>query len=198
MKLQNLEKFYSIHSKFYDATRWMFLLNRKKALSLLKFNKKDKILDLACGTGLNIPYLIKKISPKNILGIDYSKSMLEKARRKYPKVKFIQGNVSTFRFNQKFDKIVCTYSLSMIESWKETIRNVRKHLKKDGVFLVLDFHRWQGIIKPAYPIFRWWLSLHGVDSDRNYLPEIKKNFRRVEEKVINSGYNSVILAGIVE
>jgi len=192
MKLQNLEKFYGIQSKFYDATRWMFLLNRKKALSLLTFNKKDKILDLACGTGLNIKYLLKKVNPFNILGIDYSNSMLEKARKNYPNVKFIQGDVSKYKFKNKFDKIVCTYSLSMIENWEVTIRNARKHLKKDGIFLILDFHRWHGIIKPAYPLFRWWLSLHGVDSDRDHIPEIKRNFGRVDERVINSGYNSII------
>jgi len=61
MKLDRLKKFYGKQARFYDATRWMFLFNRKKAIELLDLKSSHKVLDLACGTGLNIPYLAKKL-----------------------------------------------------------------------------------------------------------------------------------------
>ncbi|RMD66688.1 class I SAM-dependent methyltransferase [Candidatus Pacearchaeota archaeon] len=196
MELERLDKFYALHSKFYDLTRPFFLLSRKRALSLLKFNKNDKVLDLACGTGLNVRYLLKKVPPENITGIDYSESMLAIAKKKYPKVKFINGDASTFSLGQKFDKIICTYSLSMIEEWEKTIANAKKHLKKNGVFLVLDFNKWQGLIKPLHPLFRKWLLLHGVNPDKDCFFEMKKHFRKVEKHVWNFSYNVVLIASV--
>ncbi|MBI2004277.1 hypothetical protein HYS72_02315 [Candidatus Pacearchaeota archaeon] len=72
MELEKINKIYDAHSKFYDLTRPFFLFNRKKAVNMMDLNKKDKVIDLACGTGLNISLLLKKTSSKNILGIDYS------------------------------------------------------------------------------------------------------------------------------
>lgn len=172
----------------------MFLFNRERAIDSLEIQPNDKILDLACGTGLNIHHLIKKSKSSNIMGIDYSESMLGKAKQMYPSVKFIREDVSKYKFNQKFDKVICTYSLSMIEEWKRTILNIRKALNKGGKFVILDFHPWRGIIKPIYPVFRWWLGKHGVDAERNALPVLKKHFKHVEKKIMNSGYNSIIIA----
>src|SRR3989344_5901967 len=194
MELNKLEKFYCTHSKFYDSTRPFFLVSRNKALSMLNFDENDKVLDLACGTGLNIPHIAKVVRLENIVGIDYSESMLARARSKFPEIRFVQGDVSNYILGKKFDKIVCTYSLSMIEQWKETIQNASRHLAHNGTFLLLDFHPWNRTIKLFYPMCRAWLEMHGVDSDRDYLPELRKNVRDVEENVVNLGYNQVVIA----
>ena len=158
MNLEKINKIYNTHSKFYDLTRPFFLFNRKKTIELLNIQKQDKIIDLACGTGLNIPLLLKKTSSENILGIDYSEAMLKKAMKKYPGVKFIKGDVATYKFSKKVDKIISTYSLSMIGNFKKTILNVKNSLKKNGTFVILDFYKWNGIIKIFYPIFKLWLK----------------------------------------
>src|SRR3989344_6804973 len=104
MELNKLEKFYRMHSRFYDLSRPFFLLNRKSALSKLQFNKSDSVLDMACGTGLNIKLLLEKgIDVKKIVGVDYSESMLKIARNKYPNVKFVKADVSSFDV-EVFDK----------------------------------------------------------------------------------------------
>ncbi len=194
MKISKLEEFYKLQSKFYDLTRPFFLFSRKKAVGCLDIKPSDRILDLACGTGMNIPLLLKKTTADNIIGIDYSYSMLAVARRKYPEVKFIEGDIASYQFNEKFDKIICTYSLSMVDEYEKAILNASRALKEDGMLVVLDFHPWRGIGKIFYPAFRWWLMRHGVDQEKSIVPSLRKHFRHVEERVLNGGYNMIVIA----
>ena len=51
--------------------------------TLLKYlnNKKSKILDAGCGTGL-VGQILHKNNYKNIVGVDFSKEMIERAHKK--------------------------------------------------------------------------------------------------------------------
>lgn len=194
MKKSGLEKFYSVHSRFYDLTRPFFLFSRRRAISALDVKSDDRILDFACGTGLNVSLLLKNTTPENITGIDYSHSMLGVARRKYPGVKFIEGDIAAYKFDGKFDKIICTYSLSMVDEYEKAISNASRILKEDGAFVVLDFHPWRGVGRIFYPVFRWWLMKHGVDPEKHLARILGRYFRQVEEVVSDGGYNSLIVA----
>ena len=193
METERLDDFYRIQSRFYDLTRPFFLLDRKRALSSIQFNRRDQVLDLACGTGMNIPYISSVVDRDNITGIDYSESMLKKARHKFPDMNFVRADVSDFEFNMRFDKIVCTYSLSMIDRWRETIQNARDHLSQNGLFLILDFNRWDRF-RPLYSPFRRWLNIHGVDPEKDYVSELSGNFQGIDRHVLNLGYNQLIIA----
>jgi S-adenosylmethionine-diacylgycerolhomoserine-N-methlytransferase len=194
VELEKLEKFYKIHSKFYDATRKFFLFDRKKAVAALDVKPNDRVIDLACGTGLNIPFLLGNTSPDKIMGIDYSESMLWKARKKFPQIKFIKGDITNYKFDQKADKIIATYSLSMIDDWKSALINMKRNLKPSGILVILDFHQWRGVIKFFYPIFRWWLNKHGVNSEQETAVFLRQHFNYVEERIMRSGYNYIVVA----
>ena len=161
---------------------------------MLNIKRTDKILDFACGTGLNISYFIKKVPAKNIIGIDYSKSMLKVAKTNYPYVKFIRADISRYLFKKKFDKIVSTYSISMIDNWKEAIVNAKNSLKKDGVFIILDFYPWKGVVRVGYPLFRWWLSKQGVNPEKKIISFLKKHFKKVDFDISRLGYNIILVA----
>lgn len=193
MELQKLNKYYGFHAKIYDLTRPFFLLGRKKFFTKINFKSNEKVLDLACGTGMNLAYIKKIISERNITAIDYSTAMLKAAAKNHPKIKFLQGDVSKYNFKKKFDKIICTYSLSMIDDWKETIKNVKKHLKKNGKFLILDFHSWSSL-RPVYYIFRKALARNGVYSDRKYETELKKYFKNVSKETPFLNYYTIYRA----
>ncbi len=193
MNINNLENFYSKQIKFYNPTRNLFLSNRKFATELLEIKNDDKILDLACGTGLNFSYLLEKTDSKNITGIDYSKSMLKKAKKDYPMIRLIKADVSSYKFGSKVDKILVTYSISMINDWQRTIVNIRKALNKNGTCVILDFYPWKGKIKIFYPFFKWWLKKHGVDPEKEIISFAKKHFKKVKVLILNSGYNYIMI-----
>lgn len=195
MRSSEIEAFYKLQSKFYDATRWAFLFNRKRAVEYLDVHPGDTVIDFACGTGLNMRHILKTKNLK-VLGIDYSESMLKIARKKYPSVEFIRDDISTHVFEEKADKVISTYGISMVDEWERSLINMKNTLKGDGTLVILDFHPWgDGIMKKLfYPLFRWWLGLHGVDPEKKITFFLNEHFRLVEEKKFHGGYDAIIVA----
>lgn len=187
-----IKSYYRIHSKIYDATRWLFLFNRKKAIEILDVGPADEVVDFACGTGLNLPHILKKT--KKLSALDFSEEMLSQAKAKSSCVNFVQGDACSHKFEKKADKIICTYSVSLIENWKEAIRNMSLNLKENGTLVILDFYEWKGFFRFLYPVFRWWLNLHSVDPELPVESELKKYFRSVEMRTYLSGYNFIAVA----
>lgn len=65
------------------------------------YKKSDgnEMLDVACGTGSHIPYLKDQF---NITGLDLDKDMLNEAGKKLPGIKFVTGDMRTFKLKKKF------------------------------------------------------------------------------------------------
>ncbi len=113
----------------------------QKALSFIDSPYKS-VLDLATGTGAMIDALLNKKN-LSIIGIDISPEMLSIAKKRLGKLRNITLKVQdfinvTFPSN-KFDLITISYSTRFIPKDKEDIfaQNIKKWLKKDGVFLAI-------------------------------------------------------------
>jgi ubiquinone/menaquinone biosynthesis C-methylase UbiE len=111
--------------------------------------KGKQILDLACGEGFNTRILAKKGG--KVIGADFSKKMIELARRTERKEKLgIKYYVSDaaylkdFRSNY-FDIVTCFMALMDIEDYEEAIREVARVMKKTGRF----------IFSITHPCFEW-------------------------------------------
>ena len=66
------------------------------------------VLDVACGTGVLIPYYLKR-NVASVTAIDISPEMVKIAAGKFagePKVRVICGDVEETVFDRKFDRIV--------------------------------------------------------------------------------------------
>jgi SAM-dependent methyltransferase/predicted membrane protein len=76
-------------------------------LSLADIKKGDKVLDLACGTGVLEPFLLKKEA--TVIGLDLSAEMLEKAKALHhdPKLTYVQGDFYYFDGRRDYDAIIC-------------------------------------------------------------------------------------------
>ncbi len=113
-------------------------------------NKPVKsILDLGCGTGNHAIPLVKR--GYQVTGIDLSESMLEHARTKIRNIKekkllkLIKGDVRSFKVAQDFDAAIMMFAVLGYQlensDISSTLKCVRKHLKKDGIFI---FDVWYG------------------------------------------------------
>jgi ubiquinone/menaquinone biosynthesis C-methylase UbiE len=63
---------------------WLFFVPpyfRRRAAQRLGLNPGDRVLEIGCGTGRNLPYLREAVGPEGrIYGVDLSAGMLAKAR----------------------------------------------------------------------------------------------------------------------
>lgn len=123
------------------------------SLSDLAFYKKwlprssdARILELCCGTGrLTIP--IAKAN-YNICGVDYTRSMLERAKVKASqsglKIDFIEADIRALNLSEKFDFIFIPFNsihhLYENEDLFKALKVVGNHLKEKGLFLLDCFN----------------------------------------------------------
>lgn len=102
------------------------------------------VLELACGTGRMTIQLAQEVS---IAGLDFSKAMLDSARLKAKEkeldIEFIQGDMTNFELNKKFNLILMTgiafAHLETREMLESCLSCVKQHLTNDGRF-IFDTH----------------------------------------------------------
>ena len=117
---------------------------------------KGDVLELAVGTGLNLPYY-KRV--KSLTAIDLSPGMLEKAEEKFRElekrdiednsddrrntnVKFEIANVESLPYeDETFDYVLDTFSMCVFEKPDAALREAKRVLKKGGKLLLFEHSR---------------------------------------------------------
>ncbi|KAI5150515.1 tRNA (uracil-5-)-methyltransferase TRM9 [Enteropsectra breve] len=130
-----VHKFYSEKSKVFSDSRvkaWPFIVK-----FIEKHNKNGSvILDSGCGNGRQF------IAP-NIIGLDYSPSLLMAARGK-PNIGLVRGTVLSLPFRSKcFDivlSIAVVHHLSTEERRMQCMDEMHRVLKDDGRCLLYAWH----------------------------------------------------------
>lgn len=112
--------------------------------SCLPQTSDSNILDLGCGTGLELAYYFKSVPTAKVTGIDLAPGMLEKLRQKYPDraMTLILGSYFDVPFDENaFDAAVSVESLHHFtkEEKLSLYRKVRKALKPGGFFILTDY-----------------------------------------------------------
>lgn len=129
----------------YDATRKYYLLGRDYTLRHLSPPQDAHILEVACGTGRNLDQINMRYPCRNLYGLDISSEMLRTAQAKLgDTAKLAQGDACAFDaqtlFGQeKFDRIVMSYCISMIPQWQSAIKEAVAHLAFGGEVHIVDF-----------------------------------------------------------
>ncbi len=117
----------------------------KKVIKKAPFKKGDSILDLGSGSGHFACLISQKANPKRYVGMDISKEMLKRARKRCKNVKnieFLQGRIQEILpFDSEFDKVFISFVLhGFVQKERlKIIRNAYKSLKPGGKFLILDY-----------------------------------------------------------
>lgn len=90
------------------------------------------VLELGCSTG----DLLAAVQPGRGVGVDLSPRMVEKARRKYPGLEFIEADATFFDTTERFDRILIHNDLEYVEDIQSLLRNCRRLLKPRGRLLI--------------------------------------------------------------
>jgi SAM-dependent methyltransferase len=101
-------------------------------------NKNSKITDFGCGIGRHTNELLKR-GYTNTVGIDYSKTLLEKAKITN-ETSYILGDCRDILLHEKSDIILCLYDVigSFIDNTEnmKIINNIFKNLSVNGLALI--------------------------------------------------------------
>ena len=105
---KSMSEFFDGLSENWDQNELSSKEQRREFLSFLDIKEGEKVLDLACGTGV-ITSLLQEKSKCDVIGLDISPKMIEKAKekeRENPYIHYYVGDFLSYNFNEKFDHIV--------------------------------------------------------------------------------------------
>lgn len=132
------EAAYNSIAKFYDAV----LGRTGNEISYIRdkisvHNKTaNTVLELGCGTGINLLPLSKKY---NVTGVDISDKMLKIAQSKIHDGDFILHDIRRYTSEKKFDVILCLYDtinhLTLFSEWKGLFKTAFNNLNPNGIFI---------------------------------------------------------------
>lgn len=146
---------YDFFSLFYDRTlEDRYAPFRSKAFTTESLGQGSVVLDLACGTGQNFPYLHNVLGQNvQILGVDLSKGMLKRAEKRIKKegwqkttclqksaLSLSKEDLQEHLGQSKVDIIVCSLGLTAFPDWEQAFANSFDLLKPGGRYLIFDVH----------------------------------------------------------
>lgn len=146
------------------------LINRLGSL------EPKRILDLGCGPGNSTKQLANRFKNAEILGIDYSEDMLEKARKTYPELNFKRCSVpeELDEAEGKFDLIFSNACIHWIPNHRELIPALFDKLCEGGTLAIqipyiqkAPFYRLLNLLVDTGE----WKKLSTVHNFHNLFPE---------------------------
>lgn len=140
-----MDRTYRHQRLIFNVTRRHFLLGRDHLLGDLGPLRGGRILEIACGTGRNLAQIRKLYPDCAMFGLDISQEMLRSAHAKLGSHAWLAlADACDFDSEQLFgkggfDRVVLSYSLSMIPDWGRALRLAAAQLAPGGRLHVVDF-----------------------------------------------------------
>lgn len=198
----------------YDLLNTLLSFNQDKywrrfAVRQCGLKPGDKVLDVACGTGMLSFEQARAVGPGGrVVGIDFCEEMLKIAERNLRKtpyrdnVRFMHGNAVDLPFpDDTFDCAAIGFALRNVPDVRRTIEEMTRVVKPGGRVVNLEFG------KPSLIGFKqaYWLYFEkilplmgrlgvGRSGPYNYLPNSVKNFPHQRE--IKELFSAIGLADV--
>ncbi len=107
-----------------------------KLVQLMELKKGDKVLDVACGTGVVTKKISQRIGKSGyVVGVDTSFTAIKIAKKwnnSKSNLDFVNMDAEEFNFTTRFDAITCQYALFFFPNAQRALKNMKNSLKKYG------------------------------------------------------------------
>jgi demethylmenaquinone methyltransferase/2-methoxy-6-polyprenyl-1,4-benzoquinol methylase len=146
----------------------------------------DRVLDAACGTG-DLAIAAARAGAGEVVGVDFSGRMLERARRKSRTIEWVQGDILALPFpDGSFDAATVGFGIRNVADLERGLRELRRTLRPGGRLAVLEITTPRGPLRPFFDVwFERVVPLLGrvVPGGRayTYLPASVRRFPPAEE-----------------
>lgn len=167
----------------------------------LHLEPPNELLEIGCGTGL----LLSSLSPRvfSSIGIDFSIKNISIARRHFPEVSFVVGDVMSLPFaKESFDRILSYGVFHYVSDIKGAIRETLRVCKGGGVILIGDlpdvrqkwhlyFHYIKSFLKMTrFPLGLWKKLRERIDGVNWYWVDVET----LKDEIKLMGHEAEILA----
>lgn len=168
-----MDRIYRRQRHIYDVTRKYYLLGRDRLIAGLNAGAGDRVLEIGCGTGRNLIRAARRYPRAAFFGIDVSGEMLMSARQTVARaglsgrIMFAHADAAAFDpaalfGGGAFQRVVISYSLSMIPEWRTVLGLAAGALGRGGEMHMVDFGDGGRLPRWFVAGLRHWLALFGV------------------------------------
>ncbi len=174
---------------------------RVQAIALLELVSTSRVLDVACGTGLNFKPIQEYLKNQgDLIGIDLSVKTLNLARKRisrnnWKNIQLIQTDSARYQSEAYFNAVLCTFAIEIIPSYRHTIDMMMRVVKPGGRIAIIgfkqsswNFHRlFNPLFEKASVVFG------GVDLNRDVRKYISNYCREIFYKEVFGGFYYILV-----
>jgi trans-aconitate 2-methyltransferase len=135
-------------------------------VSRITVDRPDTIIDIGCGPGNSTQILVQRWPEARIVGIDNSPSMIEKAKKDYPRQEWMLCDAGKDEIPGKFDIVFSNATIQWIPDHENVLKKFYNLLNENGLIAVQIPMFWDMPIGKSIAgiaeSHRWSLSTKGV------------------------------------
>ena len=134
--------------------QWVYRPPHDEVIAQLRAHGSHKIADIACGTGILSDRIERELKPREIYGVDMSDGMLEQARARSNRVKWMRGPAEHLPFDDgTLDAVVTTSAFHFFDQ-PAALREFHRVLAPGGLAAVAALSARQSLLQ-APAANRW-------------------------------------------
>jgi ubiquinone/menaquinone biosynthesis C-methylase UbiE len=134
-----ITRMWSVLAPAYDLPilqRWIYRPPHDEVIAQLRDHQSRRIADIACGTGILSDRIERELHPDEIYGVDMSDGMLNQARARSHRVKFLRGPAEQLPFDDEaLDAVVTTSAFHFFDQ-PAALREFHRVLTPGGLVAV--------------------------------------------------------------
>jgi ubiquinone/menaquinone biosynthesis C-methylase UbiE len=167
MKAKLIDMFNTVADGYDNHSLRFFSTSAGNLAAMLDLRGDEQVLDVACGTGHAALALARRLSNGRVAAVDFSRAMLEQARRKAAEsgirnIDFIERDMQSLGFKEQFDVAVCAFGIFFVMDMETQLAHIASAVKPGGRIAITNFL--ENYFSPCKELFFERLASFGVQN----------------------------------